>query len=79
VISADGSMLVANTTAIRRYWTEPPCATEDLDCDGSIGAADLSLLLAAWGPCGKGSCDADLDGDGDVGASDLSLLLAAWG
>lgn len=47
----------------------------DLDGDGTVGAADLSLLLAAWGTAGPG----DLDGDGDVGAADLSILLAAWG
>jgi hypothetical protein len=47
----------------------------DIDGDGSVGAADLSLLLAAWGTSGA----ADLDEDGDVGASDLSLLLANWG
>lgn len=48
----------------------------DLDGDGSVGAADLSLLLVAWGTA---SNTADLDGDGDVGASDLSLLLVNWG
>jgi hypothetical protein len=79
VISADGSMLVANTTAIRRYWTEPPCAAEDINCDGIVDASDLSLLLVSWGPCGKGACSADIDDDGEVGASDLSLLLASWG
>jgi hypothetical protein len=47
----------------------------DLDGDGSVGAADLSLLLAAWGTSGPG----DLDGDGAVTAADLGLLLAAWG
>jgi hypothetical protein len=47
----------------------------DLDGDGSIGAADLSILLGNWGNAGVG----DLDGDGTVGAADLSALLAAWG
>jgi hypothetical protein len=46
----------------------------DLDGDGSIGAADLSILLAQWGGTGT----ADLDGNGIVGSSDLSILLAAW-
>ena len=49
----------------------------DLDANGSVGASDLLLLLASWGPC-KG-CDADFDGDGTVGASDLLELLANWG
>ena len=55
-------------------------ATPDLNGDGEVGAADLSLLLLAWGSCGTGgSCDADLDGDVTVGAADLALLLEAWG
>jgi hypothetical protein len=52
----------------------------DLDGDGAVGAADLAVLLGAWGACPpKGGCPADLDGDGTVGASDLTALLAAWG
>ncbi len=49
----------------------------DLDCNGSVGAADLLSLLVSWGPC-KG-CPADFDGNGTVGASDLLALLVNWG
>jgi hypothetical protein len=52
---------------------------EDINQDGFVNAADLSLLLAAWGACTDcDGCPADFDGDCMVGASDLSLLLAAW-
>ncbi len=47
--------------------------TGDLDGDGTVGAADLAILLGAWG---TGS--ADLDGDGTTGGADLALLLGAW-
>lgn len=59
----------------------PPAGPpQDLDGDGSVGAADLSLLLAAWGACTDcDACPADFDGDCTVGAADLSQLLAAWG
>ncbi len=50
-------------------------APEDLTGDGAVNAADLGVLLAAWGSAGG---IADLDGDGTVGAGDLALLLAAW-
>lgn len=51
----------------------------DLDGSGSVNAADLSILLAAWGACPpKGGCAADLDDDGLVDAADMSVLLAAW-
>jgi hypothetical protein len=46
----------------------------DLDGDGTVGSADLSALLNAWG-----SPKGDLDGDGVVGSSDLALVLNAWG
>ena len=52
----------------------------DLDGDGTVGASDLLILLASWGPCGDcGDCIADLDGNCTVGASDLLILLANWG
>lgn len=49
----------------------------DLDGDGDVDAADLAILLGAWGPAPKGT-PADLDRDGDVDAADLALLLGAW-
>lgn len=57
---------------------QPACATADLDCDGSVGGADLGLLLGEWGTDG-GSVGADLNGDGTVTGSDLGILLGAWG
>jgi hypothetical protein len=47
----------------------------DLNGDGVVNAADLAILLGAWGSAGPG----DLDGDGVVGSSDLAVLLGAWG
>ncbi len=54
-----------------------PCAAADLDGSGGVDAADLALLLGAWGP--SPDHPADLDGDTDVGAADLALLLGNWG
>jgi predicted outer membrane repeat protein len=52
-------------------------ALGDLDLDGTVGAADLSVLLSFWGfpnpPVG------DLDGNGVIGGGDLSVLLSNWG
>jgi hypothetical protein len=52
----------------------PPCPA-DLNGDGSVGGADLGLLLGNWGFTGTG----DLNGDGTVSGSDLGLLLGNWG
>lgn len=51
----------------------------DLDADGSVGPADLSVLLGAWGDADSIEATiADLDLDGVVGAGDLAVLLGAW-
>ncbi|MEE8155272.1 MAG: sialidase family protein [Phycisphaerales bacterium] len=52
----------------------------DLDGDGTVGATDLLILLANWGPCDDcDDCTGDIDGNCSVGASDLLILLANWG
>lgn len=49
----------------------------DLNGDLVVDAADLALLLGAWGP--NPGNPADINGDGVVNASDLALLLGTWG
>ncbi len=49
----------------------------DLNGDGVVNAADLALLLGAWG-LNPGN-PADLNDDGAVNAADLALLLGSWG
>jgi hypothetical protein len=49
--------------------------TGDLTGDGLVGAADLTVLLSAWGTRGS---PADLNGDGVVGSADITVLLSAW-
>ncbi len=51
-----------------------PCVG-DINGDNVVNAADLSVLLGAWGTSGPGN----LNGDGIVNAADLSILLGAWG
>ncbi|MFO0874759.1 MAG: hypothetical protein U0575_12415 [Phycisphaerales bacterium] len=52
----------------------------DLNGDGLVDAADLGLLLGAWGPCPpSGACDGDLNSSGTIDAEDLGLLLSAFG
>jgi hypothetical protein len=50
----------------------------DLDGDGSVGAADLAILLGAWNNGGKRQPE-DLNHDGLVDAADLTMLLSRWG
>ncbi|MBL9120278.1 MAG: dockerin type I repeat-containing protein [Phycisphaerae bacterium] len=52
-----------------------PCPAADLTGDCQVNAADVAILLGAWGGTGA----ADLNGDGSVNAADLSILLGAWG
>ena len=46
----------------------------DLNFDSVVNAADLAVLLGAWG-----TATWDLNGDGTVNAADLAILLGAWG
>jgi hypothetical protein len=48
-------------------------AGPDLNGDGQVDAADLAILLGAWGTPG-----ADLNGDGTTSGQDLAILLGAW-
>jgi CubicO group peptidase (beta-lactamase class C family) len=51
----------------------------DLNKDGVVSAADLGILLGAWGPCSTcDGCAADLTGDCTVDGADLGLLLGSW-
>lgn len=64
-----------NFDNVRLTKGELPGLLGDLNGDGAVNAADLALLLGAWGSAGGA---ADLDGDGSVGAGDLAILLGAW-
>ncbi len=55
---------------------DPATDPADLNGDGRVDAADIGLLIAAWGPCP--GCSADIDGNGLVDSGDLGLLIAAW-
>jgi hypothetical protein len=70
---------VATSSQFRGAWffkPAPVLCDADLDGSDTVDAADLSILLGAWGSSGSPS---DLDGNGLVDAADLSVLLGAWG
>lgn len=53
----------------------------DLDGDGSVGMADLMLVVERWGAIDRSDRTAriaDLDADGTVGPRDLAELLDHW-
>jgi hypothetical protein len=76
-LAADGSLLVAGTDALHRFWTAP-CANADLNCDRVVNGLDLGMLLGAWGPCAGAPCAGDINRDGTVNGLDLGALLGAW-
>ena len=53
----------------------------DINGDGDVNAADLSILLANFGKSGTAITNpaADINDDGDVNAADLSILLSNFG
>lgn len=55
----------------------PSLCGSDLNDDGTVNGADLTILLGQWGTCFN--CSSDLNGDGQVNGADLSILLGSWG
>ncbi|MGA1466486.1 MAG: dockerin type I repeat-containing protein [Phycisphaerales bacterium] len=47
----------------------------DLNLDGIVNGADLSILLGAWGTADP---IADIDDSGEVNGADLAILLGNW-
>ena len=73
-----GAVIVSDRNRGLFVFTIDLPASGDLDGDGIIGFSDLVALLAGWGACDPGCCEADLDGDGQVGFGDVVALLANW-
>ncbi len=76
VLAGGSSIADSNYSTAQTWIASAPCTgpVGDLDCDGTVGASDLALLLGGWGPGESG----DLDGDGSVGPGDLAILLGNW-
>jgi hypothetical protein len=62
----------------QEFWIDGVCVPQPRDIDGSgdVGAADLALLLNAWGTNVE---YADFNCDEIVNAADLAILLDSWG
>jgi hypothetical protein len=50
----------------------------DVDGDGEVSGADISIMLLSFGPCGS-PCPEDVDGDGFVTSADLAMTFVQWG
>ncbi|MBL9120109.1 MAG: hypothetical protein JNL80_09370 [Phycisphaerae bacterium] len=73
-VSAPQTLVEKTLDWTLRLSTEPLSnLPADLNLDGTVTAADLAMLLAAWG-----TPLADLNGNGSTAAEDLAILLAAW-
>lgn len=46
----------------------------DLNGDGFVNGADLTIILGAWGPGSEG----DLNGDGVADGADITIVLGNW-
>ena len=54
------------------------CAA-DISGDGTIGPADLAVILGNWGTVPPNDPIADLNDDGVVSPADLAIVLGNWG
>jgi hypothetical protein len=78
VICARPDATSMKVTADDEIELDPPCLP-DLNGDGTVNGADLTMLLANWGACSSFECPFDLNGDFAVDGADLTILLAGWG
>ena len=77
----DGTFEDANANGV------PDCCDAGVDCDpcladlnddGIVNGADISVLLGFWGLTGKGVAG-DIVPDGTVNGADLAAVLGSWG
>ena len=54
------------------------CLPGDANLDGTVGAADLNIVLSHYGKPGNWS-QGDFNGDGTVGLADLNIVLSNYG
>jgi hypothetical protein len=58
-------------------WTVCDCLA-DVTGDGQVNAADLGIVLAAWGAASS-TGQGDVNHDGQINAADLAATLDNWG
>ena len=73
-----GQLVDADVNGVPDVCEVDPCPG-DITNGGTVDAADLSILLAAWGTNGQAEFDTDIDSSGLVDGGDLALVLGGWG
>jgi len=73
-----GQLVDADVNGVPDVCEVDPCPG-DITNGGTVDAADLSILLAAWGTNGQAEFDTDIDNSGLVDGGDLALVLSGWG
>ena len=73
-----GQLIDADANGVPDICEVDPCPG-DITNGGTVDAADLSILLAAWGTNGRAEFDTDIDNSGLVDGGDLALVLGGWG
>jgi hypothetical protein len=79
--ATDGSVTYPgwNIDDVRILTNAPPSCSGDVNGDGTVGTADLLVMLSNYGAAAQGVSGGDLDDSGTIGTSDLLILLSAWG
>lgn len=74
----DGMLGVSRISAVGAVAVGPIApAAADINFDGVISAADITMLLNSWGPAPT-FVRSDLNADGEVNAQDIAILLSNW-
>ena len=71
---------IASSHAFEITLIPGPGCPADFNGSGSVGGADLAMLLHFWGELPLGTTTPeDLNDDGWVNQIDLGMLISAWG
>lgn len=73
--SAAATSTSLDRVAIDTFAVQVPACSGDTNGDGSTDAADLSVVIGAFGTAVAPGTSGDLNGDGVVDAADLSILI----
>lgn len=73
-----GTLTVTGTIRGSLLVPVPPCVG-DINNDGAVNTADLTIMLGSFGASVPPGTSGDLNGNGVVNTQDLTLLLGAFG
>lgn len=78
VVSCDEIEVTYGPASVSISFPNSTGVVGDLNFDGLVNGADVTVVLGNWGPCGEACCPGDANGDGMVDGADITVVLGNW-